>query len=49
MNNRRILFGGILLVGLLLSCSAAAAPFAYIPNINDNTVSVIDTATNSVT
>ena len=31
MNNLRIMFGGILLIGLL-SCSAAAAPFAYVAN-----------------
>lgn len=48
MNTQRILFGGILLAGLLLSCSAAAAPFAYIANFNNGTVSVIDTDGNTV-
>jgi YVTN family beta-propeller protein len=28
---------------------AEAAPFAYVPNANDGTVSVIDTATNTLT
>jgi len=39
------------LVGLLMRSTipAAAAPFAYIPNADSNTVSVIDTATNTVT
>ena len=42
----------LLLCAALLCVSAAAAqaaPFAYIPNAGDNTVSVIDTATNTVT
>ena len=34
---------------LMLLSTAGAAPFAYITNINDNTVSVIDTATNNIT
>jgi YVTN family beta-propeller protein/cysteine-rich repeat protein len=38
--------GGILVA---LVASAAAAPFAYVPNSGDNTVSVIDTATDTVT
>jgi YVTN family beta-propeller protein len=37
-----------LLALLLLPGIALAAPFAYISNGNDNTVSVIDTASNSV-
>ena len=47
MNNLRIMFGGILLIGLL-SCSAAATLFAYVPNLGDNTVSVINTTDNTV-
>ena len=34
---------------LLLPALAAAAPFAYIANSNSDTVSVIDTASNTVT
>lgn len=34
---------------LMLVGIAGAAPFAYISNVNDDTVSVIDTATNTVT
>ncbi|MGA9086556.1 hypothetical protein [Methanoregula sp.] len=41
------MFGGILLIGLL-SCSAAAAPFAYVANYDSNSVSVIDTLSNAV-
>ena len=47
MNNLRIMFGGILLIGLL-SCSAAATLFADVPNLGDNTVSVINTTDNTV-
>ncbi|MGH6839291.1 MAG: beta-propeller fold lactonase family protein [Methylocella sp.] len=40
---------GMLAMGLgLLATAAAAAPFAYVTNESDNTVSVIDTATNKV-
>ena len=42
---RRLLLGSVL---ALCGISAYAAPFAYIPNANDNTVSVIDIATNTV-
>jgi YVTN family beta-propeller protein len=38
----------VILLGLLLACSAGAAPFAYITNTGDNTVSVIDIASNTV-
>jgi hypothetical protein len=39
----------MLAMGLALMASpAAAAPFAYVTNESDNTVSVIDTATNKV-
>src|SRR5262249_1315798 len=38
------------LLGILVSAAAAqAAPLAYITNLNDANVSVIDTATNTVT
>ena len=38
-----------LVLGLLvLSATVHAAPFAYITNAGDNTVSVIDTATNKL-
>ena len=37
---------GLLVLGTL---PVLAAPFAYIPNTKSNTVSVIDTATNTVT
>lgn len=40
---------GISALVLLLVGGAGAAPFAYITNRNSNTVSVIDTATNTVT
>lgn len=40
---------GITVLKLLMLVSiAGAAPFAYITNLNSNTVSVVDTATNSV-
>ena len=40
------LFAIMLALGLALMASpAATAPFAYVPNSFDNTVSVIDTAT----
>jgi YVTN family beta-propeller protein len=40
-------FAIVLAMGLgLLAFSAEAAPFAYVTNAGDNTVSVIDTATN---
>jgi len=48
-NYLRTTLGTIILAGLLLSCTAAAAPFAYITNYGNGTVSVIDTATNLVT
>ena len=39
----------VLAMGLgLLASPAEAAPFAYVVNNGDNTVSVIDTATNTV-
>jgi YVTN family beta-propeller protein len=42
------LFAIVLAMGLALAaCPAAAAPFLYVTNIGDNTVSVIDTATNT--
>ena len=34
---------------LMLTCIVSAAPFAYITNFNDNTVSVIDTANTTIT
>ena len=37
------------LLALALSAAAYAAPFAYITNINGNNVSVIDTASNTLT
>src|SRR5574337_284691 len=40
---------GITMLGLLLVGSAGAAPYAYITNQGSNNVSVIDTATNTVT
>jgi hypothetical protein len=49
MTNQRRLSGGILRVGLLLSCSATAAPFAYRANRARNTVTVIETPDNPVT
>jgi PGF-pre-PGF domain-containing protein len=49
MNYVRTTLGIIILACVLLSCSAAAAPFAYITNSGWNDVSVIDTATNTVT
>jgi YVTN family beta-propeller protein len=43
------LFAIVLATGLALAaCPAEAAPFLYVANGNDNTVSVIDTATNTV-
>jgi YVTN family beta-propeller protein len=48
MTNLRILFGGILFICLLLSCSAAAAPFAYIANYDNHSISVIDTTSDTV-
>ena len=42
-------FAVMLAMGLgLIACPAEAAPFLYVTNIGDNTVSVIDTATNTV-
>jgi hypothetical protein len=49
MTNMRIVSGRILLVGLLLSCSATAAPFAYSANNGCNTVPGIETPDNPVT
>jgi YVTN family beta-propeller protein len=43
-----LLVAGIFIV-VLLSGSAAAAPFAYIPNYGGDSVTVLDTATNTVT
>jgi YVTN family beta-propeller protein len=47
---RRVLYVGIILIfALLIPMSiASATPFAYITNSGDNTVSVVDTATNLV-
>ena len=43
------LFAIVLAMGLALAaCPAEAAPFLYVTNAGDNTVSVIDTATNTV-
>ena len=43
------LFAIVLAMGLALAaCPAEAAPFLYVANSGDNTVSVIDTATNTV-
>jgi YVTN family beta-propeller protein len=43
------LFAIVLAMGLALAaCPAEAAPFLYVTNEFDNTVSVIDTATNTV-
>ena len=43
------LFAIMLAMGLALAaCPAEAAPFLYVTNTGDNTVSVIDTATNTV-
>ena len=43
------LFAIVLAMGLgLAACPAEAAPFLYVANSVDNTVSVIDTATNTV-
>lgn len=42
---RQILSAGVIFVGATV---ASAAPFAYIPNSGDGTVSVIDTATETV-
>ena len=43
------LFAIVLAMGLALAaCPAEAAPFLYVANEGDNTVSVIDTATNTV-
>ncbi len=54
-NDSRAAFAGgnalgfVLAMGLgLPACPAEAAPFAYVANNNSNTVSVIDTATNTV-
>lgn len=40
---------GITMLMLLLAGNAGAAPYAYITNLYDNSVSVIDTATDTVT
>jgi YVTN family beta-propeller protein len=43
------LFAIVLAMGLALAaCPAEAAPFLYVTNAGDDTVSVIDTATNTV-
>lgn len=39
----------VLCIAAIAVCNASAAPFAYISNSGSNTVSVIDTATNTVT
>ena len=39
---------GTLLAGLILPASGLAAPFAYVPNEKSGSVSVIDTATDTV-
>jgi len=39
----------LLVAALFASGSALAAPFAYVPNEKDGTISVIDTATDTVT
>jgi YVTN family beta-propeller protein len=49
MNTYRIASGITLLALVLLAGSAGATPFAYITNQISNTVSVIDTATNTIT
>ena len=38
-----------LCIAAIAVCNAGAVPFAYISNSGSNTVSVIDTATNTVT
>lgn len=49
MPRRRVwLFSLIVLVSLTACINVWAAPFAYITNSGDNTVSVIDIATNTV-
>ena len=40
---------GVILTFLMLVGMAGAVPFAYVVNSGDNTVSVIDTATDTVT
>jgi YVTN family beta-propeller protein len=45
---KKIFFGVISLLFCLMPALAMAAPFAYITNYFDNTVSVIDTETNTV-
>ncbi len=43
------LFAIVLATGLALAaCPAEAAPFLYVANVNSSSVSVIDTATNTV-
>ena len=42
-------FGIMALALLMLMSTTGAAPYAYVTNSEDNTVSVIDTATNTVT
>lgn len=39
---------GVLIALALSSVHAVASPFAYVTNLEDNTVSVIDIATNTV-
>ena len=39
---------GLLAAGLLLTAQSAAAPFAWITNQGDDSVSVVDTATATV-
>jgi YVTN family beta-propeller protein len=45
---RRTLWAMLVLLAAASARPAAAAPFAYVANIDSNTVSVIDTATNKV-
>jgi PGF-pre-PGF domain-containing protein len=45
----RLALIGLTLFIILISSIASAVPYAYIPNSDNNTVSVIDTATNKVT
>ncbi len=44
-----IILGITVLAFLMLASVAGAVPFAYITNYDDNTTSVIDIATNTVT
>ena len=48
MENTSLRTIAFLALCLLRALPAAAAPFAYVPNSDDGTVSVIDTATDTV-